>query len=77
MSTNTKRAAFVVTVFLTFAVYRVASDLIGSGELGAKSAGETILDFLVPSAIVGLLFFFYWRHRRASKALPQSPAPRP
>jgi hypothetical protein len=78
MSINTKRAAFVVTVFLTFAVYRVASDLIGSGGLGTESAGEVILDFLVPSAIVGLLFFyFYWRHRRASKVQPQSPAPRP
>jgi hypothetical protein len=76
MSTNTKRAAFVVTVFLTFAVYRVASDLIESGGLGALSAGEVIRGFIVPSAIVGLLFFFYWRHRRASKALPQNPAPR-
>jgi hypothetical protein len=76
LSTNIKRAAFVVTVFLTFAVYRVALDLIGSGGLGAVSADEAIIGFLVPSAIVGLLFPFYWRHRRQSKQ-PQSPAPRP
>jgi hypothetical protein len=76
LSTNTKRAAFAVTVFLTFAVYRVASDLIESGGFGTESAGEVFLDFLVPSAIVGVLFV-YWRHRRGSKAQPQSPAPRP
>jgi len=76
MSTNTKRAAFVVAVFLTFAVYRVASDLIASGGLGGESAGEMIRGFLVPSAIVGVLFV-YWRHRRASKVQAQNPAPRP
>jgi hypothetical protein len=75
MSTNTKRAAFVVIVFLTFAVYRVASDLIGSGGLGAMSAGEVIRGFIVPSALVGILFYWYWRHRRQAKK--QSPAPRP
>jgi len=76
MSTNIKRAAFVVTLFLTFAVYRVASDLIESGGFGSESAGEVIADFLVPSTIVGVLFV-YWRHRRASKVQPQRPAPRP
>jgi hypothetical protein len=74
MSTNTKRAAFVITVFLTFAVYRVVSDLIESGGFGSESAGvsEAFLAFLVLSVFVGLLF--YWRHRRQAKR--QSPAPR-
>jgi hypothetical protein len=75
MSTNTKRAAFVITVFLTFAIYRVVSDLLASGGLGAESAGEAILDFLVPSVLVGLVFFLWWRHRRQAKG--QSPALRP
>jgi hypothetical protein len=75
MSTNIKRAAFVVTVFLTFAVYRVASDLIESGGLGTESAGEMIRGVVVPSALVGILFCWYWRHRRQAKE--QSPAPHP
>jgi hypothetical protein len=74
MSNNTTRAAFVVTVFVMFAIYRVASDLIGSGGLGAMSADEMIRGFVVPSALVGILFYWYWRHRRQAKK--QSPAPR-
>jgi hypothetical protein len=75
MSTNTKRAAFVVTVFLTFAIYRVASDLIESGGFGTESRGEVIRDFIVPSALVGILFYWYWRHRRQAKT--HTPTPRP
>jgi ABC-type Co2+ transport system permease subunit len=75
MSTNTKRAAVVVTVFLTFAVYRVVADLLASGGLGAMSADEMIRGFVVPSALVGILFYWYWRHRRQAKK--QNPAPRP
>jgi predicted Co/Zn/Cd cation transporter (cation efflux family) len=73
MSILTKSAALVVTVFLTFAVYRVVSDLLASG--GRVDASEAILDFLVPSVVVGLLFYWNWRHRRQAKR--QSPAPRP
>jgi hypothetical protein len=72
MSIHAKRAAFVITVFLTFAVYRVMSGVtVGR----TRSRPEAILDFLLLSAVVCL--FFYWRHRRASKVQPQSPAPRP
>jgi hypothetical protein len=74
VSIHTKRAALVVTVFLTFAVYRVVSDLLASGGLGGS---EAILGFIVPSVLVAVFFVFWWRHRRASKAQPPSPAPRP
>jgi hypothetical protein len=75
MSTNTKRAAFVVILFLTFATYRVASDLIESRGFGTESAGEMIRGFVVPSVVVGLSFVLWWRHRRQAKR--QSSAPRP
>jgi hypothetical protein len=76
MTVHTKRASLVVTVLLVFTIYRVVSDVLASGGLGAVSAGasEAILEFLVLSALVCL--FYYWRHRRASKVQPQSPAPR-
>lgn len=77
MSTHTKRASLVITVLLVFTIYRVVSDVTVTDGLGAVSAGafEAILDFIWLSAFVCL--FFWWRHRRASKLLPQSPAPRP
>jgi hypothetical protein len=77
MSSPTKRASLVITVLLVFTIYRVVSDVTVTGGLGAVSAGasEAVLEFLLLSAFVCL--FFYWRHRRASKVQPQSPAPRP
>jgi hypothetical protein len=70
MSIHAKRAAFVITVFLTFAVYRV---MAGVTVGRTRSVPETILDFLLASAFVCL--YFYLRYRRQMKR--QSSAPRP